>query len=96
MKNKFDLVQENKLDIIRLDVLLFKLNGFANINFHLSNKGYSLKLIQSLQKIAFKPRAKYREVQELADKYSKSSDSLRNMIYFIRHKQEPKSWKDMI
>lgn len=82
------------LHVINTDILLYNLRAFENkTQDSVYHGSYPNVVIKKIKEIALKPRAEYREIKEIADKFNLSSIGVRATISKVRaHGYNPKYW----
>lgn len=88
-----------KIDVIRTDVLLYCLEGFAESTFKSDvpywSRGYSLDCWKEIVRIASKDRSEMGEIKDIADRFGRNKNSLAVLISKIRngHIDVPQAFK---
>jgi len=81
------------LHIVRTDVLLWTLGGFAEPPKKAQGRTtIEPKLLDELRQVASRSKARHGELTNLARRFDRSNETLRVFVWKIRHGIEPRYW----
>lgn len=86
----------NSVHLIRTDVLLLSLGGFAEPPREMPNDRFlPVGYVRELKRLAEKRRCSHGEVKELADRYGRPVGAATTAIYYQRRNNAPGWWDEV-